>query len=344
MELLDRYLQAVGKHLPWDRRDDIIAELRANLESQLEEREGELHRQLTPAEAEEWIQKLGSPVLMAARYQPQQYLIGPAIFPMYLYVLRLASMWAIIIYTIVSTVTIILGSASGAAVAEAAMRLPFVLIQVAAWVTVVFAAIEFTAARCPGTLPAVARLGSNWSPANLPALEPAAAPGKKRRSYAQAVTEVIFGFLFLGWLLLVPEHPFLMFGPGVAFLHASPFHVAPVWLTFYWWVVGLNAIQLAWKCVDLLRGAWQKRDRLQNIVVSGFGLIPLVLLATVRDQAYLLLRHPETDRVQYGPTVDSINHWTHLSVELLCVMVAIQLAWEIARAIFESRRAVPAAR
>ena len=39
MELLDRYLQAVKKHLPWQRQDDIIAELRANLESQLEDRE-----------------------------------------------------------------------------------------------------------------------------------------------------------------------------------------------------------------------------------------------------------------------------------------------------------------
>lgn len=35
MELLDRYLQAVKKHLPWKRQDDIIAEseptLRLNL-------------------------------------------------------------------------------------------------------------------------------------------------------------------------------------------------------------------------------------------------------------------------------------------------------------------------
>jgi len=51
MELLDRYLQAVRKHLPWKRQDDIIAELRANLESQLEEKEAELGRSLTPMES-----------------------------------------------------------------------------------------------------------------------------------------------------------------------------------------------------------------------------------------------------------------------------------------------------
>jgi len=38
MELLDRYLAAVKNQLPWERQDDIIAELRANLEAQLEDR------------------------------------------------------------------------------------------------------------------------------------------------------------------------------------------------------------------------------------------------------------------------------------------------------------------
>jgi len=41
---LDRYLQAVKKHLPSRRQDDIIAELRANMESQLEDKEAELGR------------------------------------------------------------------------------------------------------------------------------------------------------------------------------------------------------------------------------------------------------------------------------------------------------------
>jgi hypothetical protein len=101
MELLDRYLQAVKKHLPWQRQDDIIAELRANLEAQLEDKEAELGRPLTKAEAEEWLKQLGAPMQMAARYQPQQYLIGPTVFPIYWYVLKMATAWCMIIYTIV---------------------------------------------------------------------------------------------------------------------------------------------------------------------------------------------------------------------------------------------------
>jgi hypothetical protein len=80
MELLDRYLQAVKKHLLLRRQDDIIAELRANLESQLEDKEAELGRPLTTGEAEDWLRTLGPPMMVAARYQTQQYLIGPTLF------------------------------------------------------------------------------------------------------------------------------------------------------------------------------------------------------------------------------------------------------------------------
>lgn len=338
MELLERYLQAVKKHLPRQRQDDIIAELRANLEAQLEERQAELGRALGPAEEEEWIRGLGAPVRMAAQYQPQQYLIGPALYPVYLYVLRLASMWALIIYTIVSTVTIVVGTASMEAVSQAVFRLPGILIQTAGWVTLVFAAIEYFAVRYPEKCPAIAGFPAKWSPSDLPPMEPPVAAGKKRRSYARAVTEVIFGFVFLAWLLLVPEYPFLMFGPAVAYFHASPFHATAVWMTFYWVVVTLNAFQLAWKCIDLLRGTWQQPDRLLEIVSKTFGLAAVLVLVTAKDGLYLVLKHPEMDRSRYGASIDSFNHGIHQVLLLMSAIVGLQLAWEIGKTIWERSR------
>jgi hypothetical protein len=337
MELLDRYLQAVKKHLPWQRQDDIIAELRANLESQLEDKEAELGRPLTTREAEDWLRQLGSPFHVASRYQPQQYLIGPAIYPAYLYVLRLAGMWTIVVYMIVSAINVVMGpSPSGAAIAEAALRLPSVLMQMAAWITLAFAAIEFTAARYPHVCPPIAGLGGpygKWSPSDLPPLEPAAAPGGKPRRYSHAVTEVIFGFIFLTWFLLVPKYPYLMFGPGVAILHASPVRLNPQWITFYWWIVGLNAIQLAWKCIDLIRGTWQNPGRALHFVSKFFGLVPLVVMAALPGHMYVLLRHPEVDQAQYGQTVEAWNHGIHVGLKVLCLIVGVQLAWDIGKAL-----------
>jgi len=298
MELLDRYLQAVRKPLPWQRQDDIIAELRANLEAQLEEKEEALGRALTPAEAEEWIKSLGSPVQMAAHYQPQQYLIGPAIYPVYTHILRLASMWAIVIYIVVNTITIVLSStATGQTVADAAFRLPWVLIQ-----------------------------------------ERPVERGKKRRTYAHAVAEIVFGFIFLGWLLVVPKHPFLMFGPGAAVLHASPFRPAPVLWTFYWLLLCLSAIELAWSCINLLRDAWQTPNRYRHIVMKFLGLVPMVFMATAPHGVYVLLRNPGIDADRYGRTLDSINQGAHTVVLLMCAIVSLQFVWEIAKLVYESMR------
>lgn len=339
MELLDRYLQAVRKHLPWKRQEDIIAELRANLESQLDERQGELGRTMTPSEAEAWISELGSPLQMASHYQSQRYLIGPAVFPAYLHVLRLAATWAAVLYLVVSAISLVTGATLNAdAVVHVVFNLPFVLVQVAAWVTLVFAAIEFTATHLPDKYPSIAGFHAKWSPRDLPPLESTESAGCKRRTYAVAMIETAFGFVVLGWLLLVPQNPYLMFGPGVAYLNASPYMLAPVWMTAYWWIVGLNALQLTWRCTDLLRGTWQKPDRAQHIVVKTIGLVPLLILANVHDRAYLLLKRPELDSASYVATVHGANQGIHKLILLLCVIVSAQLAWDLAQAIIAAAR------
>jgi hypothetical protein len=333
MDLLDRYLQAVKKHLPWKRQDDIIAELRANLESQLEDKESELGRPLTPAEAEDWIRQLGAPVQVASHYLPQQYLIGPAIYPLYLYVLRIAGMWSMVIYTVVSALTIALGSPSGGAVVEAAVRMPFVLMQVAAWVTLAFAAFEFVATRYPGKCPPIDGFYGKWSPSTLPPVEPLDSTRRKNKSYAQAVAEVVLGYLFLGWLLMIRKHPFFLFGPGVAYMAASPFRPAPIWITFYWWIVALNVVQLAWNCIELLRGSWERPRRLSRIAIKALGFTPLLILVNVPDHAYVLLKNSFADQVRYGATLESVNKGIHVSLLIVCAIVAVQLIIDIGKAL-----------
>ena len=88
MELLERYLHAVGEHLPARGRADTLAELRANLESEIEGREKELGRPLTEAEVAQVLETHGMPVMVAARYGPQHFLIGPGLFPFYWYTLK----------------------------------------------------------------------------------------------------------------------------------------------------------------------------------------------------------------------------------------------------------------
>jgi hypothetical protein len=343
MELLDRYLQAVRKYLPWKRQDDIVAELKANLESQLEEKESELGRPLTKDEAEQWLKQIGAPMQMAARYQPLQYLIGPAVFPTYWYVLRMALMWALVIYTIVSAVLAATHAPESAGVIAAAFastfsHIPGVLLSVAAWVTLVFAILEFTAARHPEKLPAFAAQAMSWSPGALPPLERRVAAGKPRRSYAHAVAEVIFGWIFLVWLLLVPHYPYLLIGPGVVFLEKSPFQLAPVWWTFYWWAVAINVVQLAWHCADLLRGSWNESRPAQHILLKAVGLIPLAIVLNAPENALVLLRHPAVDGARYSATLHTINHGIHTGFLVIAVIIVLQLIWDAAKMGVEAYR------
>jgi hypothetical protein len=338
MELLDRYVEAVRKHLPWQRQDDIIAELRANLEAQLEEKEAALGRPLTRPEAEAWLKQLGSPMLMAAPYEPQQYLIGPAIFPVYRNVMKIVITWCVIIYTIATATTLLIKAPHLPDFVRALTNVPMILITTAAWVTLVFAALEYAMAHHRVKLPGINAPAPAWSPDALPHLDPETHAGGKPPSYAKAVAEVIFGYLFLIWLLLIPKHPYLLMGPGVYYLASLPYRLASVWVPAYWCVVALNVLQVGWNGYSLYRGRWQKPQRAAHLVFKAIGMIPLILLLTVKDHAIVLLKNPDLDQARLAATLDGINQSINWSVALICAIAGFQLAWGIAKLILNAYR------
>jgi len=343
MELLDRYLQAVRKYLPWKRQDDILAELRANLESQLEDKEAALGRPLTAAETEAWLKEIGPPTQMAARYLPQQYLIGPAVFPLYWYVMKLVFFWALAIYAIVRTILLVTSPFSWSTVLGAVLQAPFALMNAAIWVTAIFAALEFAITHYPASCQALAGSPIDWKPSTLPPLDKHAVSGKRPRSFALAVTELVFGILFLAWWLLVPYHPYLLMGPGAAYFSISgasisPFQLAPVWVQFYWWVVVLNGMQLAWRSIDLIRRTWNRNRMAEQLTTQLLGLIPLLVVLLAPGHIWVLLKHPAQDQLRYGPTVDAINGAIHLSLSIVLAIILIHWLWQLGQVLLENYR------
>lgn len=331
MELLDRYLEAVKKYLPWERQDDILAELRVNLEAQLDEREDELGRPMTQEEAAAWVKQLGPPMQMAAKYHPQRYLIGPGLFPIYWYVLRLVFFWASIIYTVVSVVNLAVNGAGMLEVTAAVLRLPSVLVTAAAWVTLIFAVIEYLAARNPEKYGYLVEQSANWVPQALPQLDPNAGtkPKGKAKTYAQAVVEVSFHYFFLGWLLLVPKNPFLMLGPAAFYFTDGPFMVAPVVRTCYWVIVGLNLVQALWMTINLWTGGWRGRGVALHLVSKSIGLVPMIL-ALAAPPEYVLLRDPMVTGARYGEQIAKANQGMHYALMVVTAIVAIQLVAAVA--------------
>jgi len=81
MNLVDRYVNEVGRRLPRKQREDVKMELRSTLEDSLEDRvDGEPSEE----DVEAVLIEFGSPEKVAASYQPSgQYLVGPDMFPFF---------------------------------------------------------------------------------------------------------------------------------------------------------------------------------------------------------------------------------------------------------------------
>ena len=167
MTLLDRYLDAVRKRLPRNQRDDIVAELRDILLSQIEAEETTRGRRLSDDEIAVILKRFGRPMTVAARYGASNYLIGPALYPAYLVSLKLVA-W--VLGPIAGLSLLLSVATSDSPFRQAASKLLiFAVVGLAhfAIITLIFARAERAAAG--GTH------ADNWDPRSLPSphqLEP----------------------------------------------------------------------------------------------------------------------------------------------------------------------------
>ena len=220
MDLIERYLHAVKGHLPLKVQDDVIAELAEDLRSRIDDREADLGRSLDEAEVAAILKQLGHPAHLAARYGSWQQLIGPALFPMYVHILKLAMGLALLVNVVLAVVLLATGRPPGEAL-RGIVSFPFVTaIMVFGWVTIVFALIDAKVG--PAALADVQSghkaIFDKWDPRKLP-------PVPRHRSAVpawQLVLDLVGAVLVLGWWLAVPSNPFLLFGPGAAFLAPGP--------------------------------------------------------------------------------------------------------------------------
>ncbi|OBP14218.1 hypothetical protein A5320_16415 [Rheinheimera sp. SA_1] len=83
MELVDRYINAVQRYLPEDKRTDIGRELSSHLLDQLESQQDELGRKLTDDEVAATLQLWGHPRQVAATYVPPTPLVSSELMPVY---------------------------------------------------------------------------------------------------------------------------------------------------------------------------------------------------------------------------------------------------------------------
>ena len=213
-ELVDRYLQAVRFWLPKaQKQEELLAELGEDLRSQIEDKETELGVPIQETDVSEILKRCGAPMLVASRLGPKRHLIGPTLFPIYAFVLKMVLFWILVPVFLVVVGAVNLANTGGdwgVAIAHTLGNLWSGLFLAAGVITLVFAILERTQS--------MVEINCKWDPSTLPPLE----KQESKTSLMQAVCEFAFGFFGLIWLLLVPSYPYLILGPASTFLKAAP--------------------------------------------------------------------------------------------------------------------------
>lgn len=272
MKLLDSYLSGVGRCLPRKGRADIVAELREELLSQMEARQAELGRSLTDVEQYAVLMMHGDPMMVARRYQPNRRslslgweLIGPELFPAYLFVLglNLAITLAVIPLSLLT---------QHFPITLQVFILP-VLGQIVC-VTAVFIILNFVRLKFP----------QQWiyPPAELATVIPV------RRWYS--VSGLVACSLLAAWWLAIPHFQYLVLGSA-----AGELQLTPVWRRYYVPVFLLFLAGMGQRAMSAVRPNWTWLLPISRTLISGIGAVvlfffrkhPLVMVsASAKDLAH----------------------------------------------------------
>lgn len=323
MPPIDRYLKDVRTFLPGEQADDIVNELSENLRAQIEDREAELGRDLTDAEQDALLNEHGKPILVAARYRPDQQslsfgrqLIGPALFPSYIQVLSI-NLAITVIVVIVAAIGLATGQPFGSALSGVGLA---ILIQFGI-VTGIFIAAD----------------RAITGDATWPADVVRSLPSELQRSFSDRVSEQFIGkdhsltvprrtsvfdlavsAITVGWLVVVRP-------PNVTEVLRS----GPGWESFFLPVLLVMSLAALQPIVNFFRPRWVD---FRSAVRIATDLALIVIFALSLNTGHWIVPTDATGAAGKARTLaDAINPWVGVSLTVALVITAGMLLLEVRR-------------
>ncbi len=257
--LTDRYVWGVLRAVPEQQRADLEPEIRALVADAVDARAASVPGDAAAAERAA-LTELGDPELLAARYTDRTlYLIGPAY---YLDYRRLLTLLLTIVVPIVTLATLMAGFIAGTGAADVALGAISVgvnvAVQLAFWVTLVFAVVERRGARASGPI-------VPWTLDRLPSLPPSA-----RLGAGEAVVSIVASVVLIGVIAWQP--PFTIEGTTVPFFDPA---LSPAWAA---WFVGVAVLQIAFTVLVYAARRWTWPIAAVNAALDAAFAIPAVWL------------------------------------------------------------------
>jgi hypothetical protein len=303
-QILEKYLNSVRSCLPEAQRDDIVQELSENLHAQIEDKENELGRPLSDAEVEEILKQHGHPMVVASRYNQEKRsvafgpeLIGPAVFPFYVRVLKFNLGISAVVFFIVVVALFFGGHAM-----TAGDLLPAIFYQVViqfAIVTFVFTVADRHFKKNPESWN-YRNAKHPWHPAFSFENNSKAKNNSGRVSRLDSVAQIVALGVSLIWLRIARGAPFLIFGPAAAFLRP-----APIWHQFYWPVVGVACLGILQGLINLVRPDWL-RLMVAYRALTAIGWI-VILYFVLKAGPLVVLTSDAAQAEGFRRTADILN-------------------------------------
>jgi hypothetical protein len=310
MELLDRYLHSVRFWLPKAQQKDIITELGDDIRSQIEDKESALGRPLNDDELVALLQQTGHPMHVAARYQPQQSLIGPTLFPIYKFVLKAVSLYYLGPWILVWVAMAVLYRAgyrwTEVGHFESIWSIVFTFFGM---ITLAFALMERFQSKVTWL--------HKWDPRKLPAVPKPKDKGRVPR--VESVFELVFNFLFfLGWLALPQLARQLVDNSGNVLAPAPGFAV------WYWPVLVPIFVSMAQQLINLFRPQWTWLRPAARLLSTAI-LLWIVESVVKVYPLFIVLVKDSKDAARYANQEFLLNQasWWSLFVFALSLCVAL---------------------
>jgi hypothetical protein len=315
-DMINRYIYQVTKNLSSKIRKDIEDELKTLIYDMLEDRTAE--KQPAKGDIDAVLTELGSPFALAEKYGDKtHYLIGPAVFPTYLFVLKIVFLATLLGMTI-ATILDLLTSADALwyeYLGSLFFNLIGGIVVAFGWVTVVFAIFE-------------------WRGVNLKELVPewevSALPEVPKREIAIPIWEPIVGIVFTIIVMII-----FLFQPqlmGTYHFLAGTYSDGMKTIPFFDLEVLKTALPLFLICMSLgiLKNIWEIIDRrysIQYAIVTLITNIVEIVLTIIIFKGFPIWNQNFVTEINHlfnlssDPTINSI--WNTINSNLVIVIVLI---------------------
>jgi len=266
-EMIDRYVGAVGQHLPAKTRSDIQLELRSLLQDTLEERAAVSGTEPDDIMVGKVLLEFGKPSEFAARYRPERYLIGPSLYPLFRTVMGVMLVLVSLAFLLGLAATLVSNGTAGLTgqIEETLLEYGQSLVFNLGMVVVVFALVERYRPESIGAKE------KEWDPFSLAKME--AANGIKR---GELIFGIVWGIFLIVLINFFPEYigtiRFTGNGREVDSLLTPAFQIYVPWLT------SLLVMQVILRSAVLREGVWRPVTR---VVELALGLISVGLIVRI---------------------------------------------------------------